>query len=50
MAFHSSSSKEVSIIHLVIVLKLARLYTFKLTAEKLAVVVMVHVPFVKQRE
>ena len=41
MAFHSSIRKEVSIVILIIVVKLARLSTFELTAAKLTVVVMV---------
>ena len=41
MAFHSSIRKEVSIVLLIIVVKLARLSTFELTAAKLTVVVMV---------
>ena len=41
MAFHSSIRKEVSIVLLIIVVKLARLSMFELAAAKLTVVVMV---------
>ena len=41
MALHSSIRKEVSIVLLIIVVKLARLSMFELTAAKLTVVVMV---------
>ena len=41
MALHSSIRKEVSMVLLIIVVKLARLSTFELTAAKLTVVVMV---------
>ena len=41
MAFHSIIRKEVSIVLLIIIVKLARLSTFELTAAKLTVVVMV---------
>ena len=41
MALHSSIRKEISIVLLIIVVKLARLSTFELTAAKLTVVVMV---------